>query len=62
MARLHLHSFGDGEPLVCLHGVTGHGQRFERLAPARHVTVDGGHSIMWEDVQAVAEAVADFLA
>lgn len=34
----------------------------ERLAPARHVTVDGGHSIMWEDVQAVAEAVADFLA
>jgi lipase len=34
----------------------------ERLAPARHVVVDGGHSIMWEDVQAVAEAVADFLA
>jgi lipase len=32
MARLHLHTFGDGEPLVCLHGVTGHGQRFERLS------------------------------
>ena len=32
MARLHLHEFGDRrEPLVCLHGVTGHGQRFERL-------------------------------
>jgi len=32
VARLHLHTFGDGEPLVCLHGVTGHGQRFERLS------------------------------
>ncbi|MEA2292656.1 MAG: lipase [Solirubrobacteraceae bacterium] len=34
MARLHVHELGDpgGEPLVCLHGVTGHGRRFERLA------------------------------
>lgn len=31
---LHVHAFGDpgGEPLVCLHGLTGHGRRFLRLA------------------------------
>jgi lipase len=30
---LHAYEFGDpaGPPLVCLHGVTGHGQRFRRL-------------------------------
>lgn len=35
--RLHVHSYGDPEapPLVCLHGVTGHGERFRRLAEER---------------------------
>jgi lipase len=39
---LHVHHLGDpaGEPLVCLHGLSGHGRRFVRLAEAlktRHV-------------------------
>jgi lipase len=40
--RLHVHSWGDPDtpPLLCLHGVTGHGERFKRLAEehwsARH--------------------------
>jgi lipase len=31
--RLHVHEYGDpaGPPVVCLHGVTGHGERFRRL-------------------------------
>jgi lipase len=35
--RLHVHEWGDPEapPLVCLHGVTGHGRRFRRLAEER---------------------------
>jgi lipase len=35
--RLHLHEWGDpGAPtLVCLHGVTGHGRRFRKLAEER---------------------------
>jgi lipase len=34
---LHVHSWGDpaSRPLVCLHGVTGHGERFRRLAEQR---------------------------
>jgi lipase len=34
---LHVHSWGDpaSPPLVCLHGVTGHGERFRRLAEQR---------------------------
>jgi lipase len=34
---LHLHQWGDPEapPVVCLHGVTGHGERFRRLAEER---------------------------
>jgi lipase len=34
---LHVHSWGDpaAAPLVCLHGVTGHGERFKRLAEER---------------------------
>ena len=41
--RLHVHSYGDpaAAPVVCVHGVTGHGERFRRLAeerlPDRHV-------------------------
>jgi lipase len=32
--ELHVFEWGppEGEPLVCLHGVTGHGERFKRLA------------------------------
>ena len=35
--RLHVHEWGDrgAPPLVCLHGVTGHGRRFRRLAEER---------------------------
>jgi lipase len=35
--RLHVHEWGlaDAPPLVCLHGVTGHGERFKRLAEER---------------------------
>jgi lipase len=35
--RLHVHSWGspDAPALVCLHGVTGHGERFTRLAEER---------------------------
>jgi len=35
--RLHVHSWGDPDapPVVCLHGVTGHGERFKRLAEER---------------------------
>jgi len=35
--RLHVHTWGDpgAPPLVCLHGVTGHGERFKRLAEER---------------------------
>lgn len=34
MATLHVHEYGDpaGRPLVALHGVTGHGARWRRLA------------------------------
>jgi lipase len=34
---LHVHSWGDpaSPPLICLHGVTGHGERFTRLAEER---------------------------
>ena len=37
---LHSHSWGDGPPVACVHGVTGHGERFELLAerlPGRRV-------------------------
>lgn len=44
---LHVHEWGDpaGRPLVCLHGVTGHGARFrklgrERLADRRVIALD----------------------
>jgi lipase len=35
--RLHVHSWGDpaAPPVVCIHGVTGHGERFKRLAEER---------------------------
>jgi lipase len=38
--QLNAHEWGDpaGPPLVCLHGVTGHGERFRRLAEERWPT------------------------
>jgi lipase len=38
--ELNAHEWGDpaGPPLVCLHGVTGHGERFRRLAEERWAT------------------------
>ena len=35
--QLHVHEWGDGSgpPLVCLHGVTAHGERYRRLATER---------------------------
>ena len=35
--RLHVHTWGDPEapPVVCLHGVSAHGERFKRLAEKR---------------------------
>lgn len=37
--RLHVHEYGDpaASAVVCLHGVTGHGERFRRLAEERLV-------------------------
>jgi lipase len=38
--QLNVHSYGDpaGSPVVCVHGVTGHGERFRRLAEERLAT------------------------
>lgn len=35
--RLHVHEWGDANapPVVCLHGITGHGERFRRIAEER---------------------------
>jgi lipase len=35
--KLHVHEWGpaDGQTVICLHGVTGHGERFKRLATER---------------------------
>jgi lipase len=35
--RLHVHEWGDraAPPVICVHGVTGHGERFKRLAEER---------------------------
>jgi lipase len=37
VTRLHVHEWGDAAapPVVCLHGVTGHGRRFRKLAEER---------------------------
>jgi lipase len=55
---LHVHEWGqaDAPPIVCLHGITGHGRRFrrlaeERLAPDSHVLAPDllGHGLSeWE--------------
>ena len=69
--RLHVHEWGDpGAPrLVCLHGVTGHGRRFaklaeERLAERFHVIAPDlrGHGLSeWEPPWRIETHVADVL-
>ena len=68
--QLSVTEWGDpaGEPVVCLHGVTGHGRRFrglaeERLAMYRVIGVDyrgHGHS-GWEPPWSVEQHVADLV-
>jgi lipase len=36
--------------------------RVPRLATIRHVVVPGGHSVLWDDLDATADAIAAFLA
>jgi lipase len=36
--------------------------RVPRLATIRHVTVPGGHGVLWDDLGATADAIEDFLA
>jgi lipase len=67
MARLHLHEYGSGEPLICLHGLTGHGERFARLAgllPGRRVIAPDlrGHGrSTWDPPWTTERHVADVL-
>jgi lipase len=71
MTRLHVHEWGPAgaPPVVCVHGVTGHGERFhklaeERLAPAhRVVAVDlRGHGRSpWDPPWNVETHVADLV-
>lgn len=65
---LHVHRWGDphAEPVVCLHGVMGHGGRFARLAqtylPGRSVIALDlrGHGLSgWEPPWDIATFVAD---
>jgi lipase len=67
--RLNATAWGErsGDPLICLHGVTGHGRRFERLAgqlPARRVIgfdLRGhGHS-GWEPPWGIETHLVDLL-
>src|SRR5919204_3212686 len=68
---LRLHEWGDRHalPVVCLHGVTGHGRRFRRLAEerlARSFRVLApdlrGHGFSeWEPPWTIATHVADVL-
>jgi len=68
--RLHVHEWGDGAapPVVCLHGVTGHGERFRRLAEERwtgfHVVAPDlrGHGRSdWEPPWTLPTHLADLL-
>lgn len=68
--QLSVTEWGDpgGEPVICLHGVTGHGRRFrrlaeERLASYRVIGVDyRGHGrSTWEPPWGVEQHVADLL-
>jgi lipase len=44
---LHTHSWGEGPPVACVHGVTGHGERFRRLAEERLT----GHRVIAFDLR-----------
>jgi lipase len=68
--RLHVHEWGpgDGPAVVCLHGVTGHGERFKRLATERwtrfHVLAPDlrGHGrSSWEPPWTLATHVEDLV-
>jgi lipase len=50
MMRLHLHDWGprDAPAIVCVHGVTGHGERFRRLAEER---LAASHRIVAPDLR-----------
>jgi len=65
---LHVHALGDdGPPLLCLHGLTGHGRRFRALAdglPGRRVLAPDlrGHGLStWEPSWSTEQHVADVL-
>src|SRR5688572_29790772 len=68
MAVLHVERWGDGPPLLAIHGVTGHARRWERLAteawPHRHtIAVDlrgHGHST-WLPPWSTEQMVTDVL-
>jgi lipase len=69
--RLHVYEWGDSgaPPVVCLHGVTAHGQRFrrlaeERLAPRFHVLaldLRGHGRSTWDEPWDLETHVADVL-
>jgi lipase len=68
MSALHVHEWGDpaGDPVLCLHGVTGHGARFRRLAEdhlahRRVIGVDlRGHGRSpWEPPWGIADHLRD---
>ena len=69
--QLHVHEWGDpaAPPVVCLHGVTGHGERFRRLAEERWGTrfrvlapdLRGHGRSGWEPPWTFAQHVADLI-
>lgn len=69
--KLHVHEWGDADapPLVCLHGVTGHGERFRQLAEERWATtfrviapdLRGHGQSGWEPPWTFATHVADIV-
>lgn len=68
VSTLHRHSFGDGSPVLALHGVTGHGERWRVLADAlpgrRLIGVDlRGHGRSpWTPPWGLEQHVEDLLA
>jgi lipase len=69
--RLHVHEWGDGgaPPLVCLHGVSAHGERFKQLAEERWASrfrvlapdLRGHGRSGWEPPWTFATHVADLI-
>lgn len=70
MSELHVHELGDpaGEPLVCVHGLSGHGRRFVRLShrlPGRRLICPDlrGHGrSTWDPPWHVEQHLEDLLA